>query len=239
MIIATEVLGWVSSKLNLSRYATQPSIDTFLRDLEDGISILARKFPNLRKSEDFTTVAGDGLFKLDVTVRPLRIMDITSPWTYKIVRLQSQQMREYLLMVSADTVTHPYASYSDQPSYWAYYPSSNSGDIGDIESPGAWIRFADQSKIAADLTLTIEYTYIPRLIKARSTGYVVDMGEEYKLALCAYVAWQQAVKYSREIGPQIAGDMKELFSLEIQQLKVDHRKSLQSNEIEFTEILPY
>jgi hypothetical protein len=239
MIQVNDVLGWVTGKLDISRMATQFSIDTFLRDVDDGVVILARKYPNLRKIDEFTTTAQSGLFKLDVDVRPLKILDIFHQWKYPIKRLQTQQMREYRHLLASNFVCHPYMDYTDQPTYWTYFPSVNSGDLGDVESPGAWVRFENAGRIAAGMTVTIEYSYIPRILRVSSLGFTIDMGEEYKLALCAYVAWQQSVRYAREIGPEKTKEVKELYLMELQQLQIDHRKSLQSNEVEFTEILRF
>jgi len=239
MIQVNDILGWVAGKLDISRRVTQFSIDTFLRDVDDGLIMIARKYPTLRKFQSFTTTAGDGLLKLDIEVRVLKVLDIQHQWSRPIQRLQTQQMREYRHMLAADLVAHPYGGHTDQPTYWAFYPSVNSGELGDVESPGSWIRLEDASKIAAGKNVTVEYSYIPRLLRVQSLGFTIDMGEEYKPALCAYVAWQQAVRYAAEIGGEKVGAMKELWGIELQQLQIDHRKSLQSNEIEFTEILPF
>lgn len=239
MIAINDVLGWVTGKLDISRKVTQFSIDTFLRDVDDGVVKICRRYPTLRKVEIFTTGANQGDYSIDVEVRPLRILDIVHPWSKPLQRLQTQQMREYIHLVDNDIVNLPYASYTDQPSYWAFYPSSNSGEMGDLESPGAIVRFYDTAAIASGLTLTIEYSYIPRILKIADLGMTVDMGEEYKLALCSYVAWQQAIRYSDEIGKDKIRDLKELYISEMQDIMIDHRRNLQSNQLEYREILPF
>jgi len=238
MILVNDIMGWVFGKLDISRKVTQPSIDTFLRDVDDGVMMIARKYPTIRKIQEFTTTAGSGLFKLDPEVRPLKILDISHSWKLPVRFLQNQQMREFRLMLSSNSVNFPYGCYTDQPTYWTYY-SNIGGDLADPESPGAAVLMEDATKVAAGLTLAIEYSYIPRVLKVASLGMAVDMGEEYKLLLCAYVAWQTAIRYSDQIGSDKIGMMKELFGLETQQIQADHRKSLQSNEVEFTDIIKF
>jgi hypothetical protein len=238
MILVNDIMGWVFGKLDISRKVTQISTDTFLRDVDDGVMLISRKYPTLRKIQTFTTTAGSGLFTLDAEVRPLKILDISHQWKHPIKFIQTQQMREFRQALASSTVNFPYANQTDQPSYWAYY-SNIGGDLGDPESPGANVLIEDASKIIAGLAVTIEYSYIPRILKVSRLGMTVDMGEEYKLLLCAYVAWQQAIRYSDQIGNDKINAMKELYFLEIQQIQTDHRKSLQSNEIENTEIIPY
>lgn len=223
-------------RLDLTRQAGHTfSKDQFLRELQDGLLKLARKYPVLQKTDTFTTTAGQTVFTLDKTVRPFNVLDVYTDWPYPVRRLQPQEIRDFTQQAENGWIQFPFEMQSSQPTYWAFHPNLSSAQIGDVESPGVFVEIQEGSKVAAGKTVRIRYSYVPRLTKLADKTDTIDVGEEYELFLKTYVAWKIAMRYR----PELVGALAQDHALEIQELQADHRRRMQSSEVDYTHRLLY
>ena len=202
MITAGQIQSWVVGKLKLSRRADQYVPGDFYRSLQDALAYLSTLFPVLNESQTFTTTAGNGVYNLTTSYRPIRIHNITFPssWTALPIYIENQQMIEVRKSIDNGSNLQsfsplfsilqpmPFIFSTNQPTYWSYYQDDSQ----------SYIELQDDSTIAADETIVVTYGYVfPDEITDMTQQ--IPVGEEYKKFICLYIARDLAGTYLQVI----------------------------------------